>query len=167
MARQFRESLVRRDSRGRFAHKGRTGTYAVRGAKTSSDGRAKKKKLSRGGGYTTTKYESALVRRGVGENIRKERGIPFGSKSLVGTARGRSARFKALGLGPGMRRRGQTVRKITRERVKTRETPRLVPMGALARSGYGTGRRRSVIMVSKTPTARVKRSRAIPRRRLR
>jgi hypothetical protein len=142
-----------RDRYGRFASKG-SKLYAVR------KGVKKLIAKSAGAGTRTPHRHLAGIKMWASVDHRK----------ALGKAP-RDPHFKRAlkTIGTGRRRRGMSIQQISRVHKTTRTARAFPPMGALARSGYGTGRRRTVVNVGKAPTARVRRSTpkriAMPRRR--
>lgn len=144
------QRIYHRDRRGRFAHRGATVTMVVR---RSASGAKTRTKLAGASRYNTPRRESSFLRWAVGEGDRTRRtGKAWASHGVKGGRR-------SMEVGPGTRRRGQTIRKISRISRKTR-TRGAVPYGALGRSGFGTGRRRSVMLIGKTKTSQVRRGQA-------
>lgn len=141
-----------RDRYGRFASRG-SKLYAVRG------NRMKLVSKSRGGPREPHRH-LAGIKMWAGIEDRKQRGKKPRTQSM---------RRALKTVGTGRRRRGMTIQQISREKKTTRTGRAFPPMGALGRSGYGTGRRRTMLNIGQVKTGRVRRSTprriAMPRRR--
>lgn len=152
MSRRFREGLVRRDRYGRFAVKG-SKLYAVRGARRKLIGKSR-------GGPREPHRQLAGLKMYAGEAQRKGQGKKPRALNFRRTLRT---------VGTGRRRRGMSIRQISRVHQTTRTPDTRTHMySALGRHGLGTGRRRSATRVGKVPTPQVRRSRGrimAPRRR--